>query len=130
MLVLRRRAGECLLIGDDVEIELLSINAQGAKIGIRAPKETVILRKELKVTREQNEAAARALAPSDFSRAMEKLREDKGACIPLQIELAPLPSNLEMGTGSRPARGDLRTTEQASPQPGPGRRGSRSSRAS
>lgn len=77
MLVLRRRAGECLLIGDDVEIELLSITAQGAKIGIKAPRETVILRKELKLTREQNEAAARALAASDFSRAMEKLRGEK-----------------------------------------------------
>ena len=74
MLVLRRRAGECLLIGDDVEIELLAINSQGAKIGIRAPRETVILRKALKLTQEQNAAAAQAVAPSDFSRAMEELR--------------------------------------------------------
>jgi len=65
------------LIGDDVEIELLSINSQGAKIGIRAPRETVILRKELKLTREQNEAAARALAVADFSHAMTKLRGEK-----------------------------------------------------
>ena len=44
MLVLRRRAGESLLIGDDIEIELLELTPQGAKIGIRAPRETVILR--------------------------------------------------------------------------------------
>ncbi|HYL73746.1 MAG TPA: carbon storage regulator [Bryobacteraceae bacterium] len=74
MLVLRRRAGESLLIGDDVEIELLAITSQGAKIGIRAPRETVILRKELKLTREQNEAAAKALATRDFHRAMEELQ--------------------------------------------------------
>jgi carbon storage regulator len=74
MLVLRRKAGESLLIGEDVEIELLAISAQGAKIGIRAPKETIVLRKELKLIQEQNEAAAQALAPSDFNRAMEKLR--------------------------------------------------------
>jgi carbon storage regulator len=74
MLVLRRRAGECLLIGDDVEIEVLAINSQGAKIGIRAPKETVILRKELKLTRQQNEAAAHALATPDFQRVVEELR--------------------------------------------------------
>jgi len=72
--VLRRKAGESLLIGEDVEIELLAISAQGAKIGIRAPKETIVLRKELKLIQEQNEAAAQALAPSDFNRAMEKLR--------------------------------------------------------
>jgi carbon storage regulator len=74
MLVLRRRAGESLLIGDDVEIEVLAINSQGAKIGIRAPKETMILRKELKLTRQQNEAAAHALAPPDFQRVVEELR--------------------------------------------------------
>ena len=74
MLVLRRRAGESLYIGDDVEIEVLAINAQGAKIGIRAPKETVVLRKELKLTQEQNAVAAQALAPAELDRAIEKLR--------------------------------------------------------
>lgn len=74
MLVLRRRAGESLFIGDDIEIEILAITAQGAKIGIRAPRETVILRKELKLTQLQNEAAAQTLAQKDFERAFEKLR--------------------------------------------------------
>ena len=74
MLVLRRRAGESLLIGNDVEIEVLAITAQGAKIGIRAPKETVILRKELKITQQQNEVAAQVLSRLDLKRALEKLR--------------------------------------------------------
>ena len=74
MLVLRRRAGEALLIGDDIEVELLAVTSQGAKIGIRAPKETVILRKELKITRQQNEAAAQGVALHEFERALEKLR--------------------------------------------------------
>jgi carbon storage regulator len=74
MLVLRRRAGESLLIGDDVEIEVLAITAQGAKIGVRAPREMVVLRKELKITEQQNEAAAQGLARSDLQQALEKLR--------------------------------------------------------
>lgn len=74
MLVLRRRAGESLFIGEDIEIEFLAVTAQGVKIGIHAPRETVILRKELKVTQQQNEAAAQALAREDFQRAIEKLR--------------------------------------------------------
>jgi carbon storage regulator len=61
MLVLRRRAGECLLIGDNVEIEILEAGSWGVKIGIRAPREVSILRKELQVTREANYAAARAV---------------------------------------------------------------------
>jgi carbon storage regulator len=61
MLVLRRRAGETLLIGDDIEIEILEVGAQGVKIGIRAPREITILRKELRLVEEQNQAAAAAL---------------------------------------------------------------------
>jgi carbon storage regulator len=74
MLVLRRRAGESLLIGNDVEIEVLGISAQGVKIGIRAPRETVVLRKELKITQQQNKAAAQGLSGVDFKQALEKLR--------------------------------------------------------
>ena len=74
MLVLRRRAGECLLIGDDIEIELLEINSHAAKIGIRAPRETSILRKELKLTRDQNQAAANAPGADALAAALEKLR--------------------------------------------------------
>jgi carbon storage regulator len=74
MLVLRRRVGELLLIGEDVEIEILAIAAQGVKIGIRAPRETVVLRKELKITQQQNEAAAQGLTGVNFKQALEKLR--------------------------------------------------------
>lgn len=58
MLVLRRRPGESLMIGDDVEIEFLESNSQGVKIGIRAPREITILRKELQLTQMQNRAAS------------------------------------------------------------------------
>ncbi len=74
MLVLRRRAGESVFIGDDIEIELLAVTPQGAKIGIRAPRQTVILRKELKITQQQNETAAQGLPLGDFEHAIKKLR--------------------------------------------------------
>lgn len=72
MLVLRRRAGESVLIGDDIEIEVLELTSQGAKIGIRAPRQTVVLRKELKITQEQNARAARGPASPDLEKALEK----------------------------------------------------------
>jgi carbon storage regulator len=72
--VLRRRAGESVLIGDEIEVELLSITPQGAKIGIRAPKETVVLRKELKITQEQNARAASSASLKDLEQALNKLR--------------------------------------------------------
>jgi carbon storage regulator len=70
--VLRRRAGESFLIGDDIEIELLAITQQGAKIGIHAPKETIVLRKELKITQEQNTKAASGGSVKDLEQAIKK----------------------------------------------------------
>jgi carbon storage regulator len=74
MLVLRRRAGESILIGNEIEIELLAITPQGAKIGIRAPRETIVLRKELKVTQDQNTEAASGPSMKDLELAIKKLR--------------------------------------------------------
>jgi carbon storage regulator len=74
MLVLRRRAGESVLIGDEIEVELLAVTQQGAKIGIRAPKETIVLRKELKITQEQNTRAAAGPSVQGLEQAIQKLR--------------------------------------------------------
>jgi carbon storage regulator len=57
MLVIRRRAGESFVIGDNVEVEVLEIAASQVKIGIRAPREVPVLRKEIQVTAEQNRSA-------------------------------------------------------------------------
>jgi carbon storage regulator len=76
MLVLRRRPGECVLIGDEIEIEVLAITHQGAKIGIRAPKSTMVLRKELRITQEQNAQAAEGPSAADFQHAIKKLRPE------------------------------------------------------
>lgn len=48
MLVLERRLKEVLLIGKDVRIQVVGIDARGTvKLGIEAPKNVVILREEL-----------------------------------------------------------------------------------
>ena len=74
MLVLRRKAGQSLLIGDEIEIEVLEVNAQGAKIGIRAPRSTVVLRKELKIAGEQNRVASTLPSLSDLATTLNNLR--------------------------------------------------------
>jgi carbon storage regulator len=61
MLVIRRRAGESVLIGDDIEVQVTEIGPTRVKLCIRAPKEVLVLRKEVKLTREENLAAAREL---------------------------------------------------------------------
>lgn len=47
MLVLQRRIGESICIGDDVEVRVLSIRNRQVKIGVIAPKEVEIRRSEL-----------------------------------------------------------------------------------
>ena len=64
MLVIRRRPGETVVIGEDVEIEVLEISGNQVKVGIRAPREILVLRKEVQLTRTQNRAAARHLSNS------------------------------------------------------------------
>lgn len=48
MLILTRRIGEALKIGDGILVRVLEINGNQVRIGIEAPKDVVILREELK----------------------------------------------------------------------------------
>ena len=47
MLVLSRRPGEAILVGDNIEIRLLSIRGGAVPVGINAPKDVKVLREEL-----------------------------------------------------------------------------------
>ena len=58
MLIMWRRAGETVLVGDGVEIEILDARANRVKLGIIAPASVPIIRKETRITREENVAAA------------------------------------------------------------------------
>ncbi|MFW0883569.1 carbon storage regulator CsrA [Candidatus Acidulodesulfobacterium sp. H_13] len=47
MLILARKTGESIKIGDNITIEIISVTGNTVRIGIDAPKEVGILRKEL-----------------------------------------------------------------------------------
>ena len=58
MLVIGRKKGESLLIGEDIEITIVKIENGSVKIAINAPKEITILRKELyKEVTDENQSA-------------------------------------------------------------------------
>lgn len=60
MLVLTRKSNQSIMIADDVEISVLSIVGDKVRIGIEAPKNIPIFRKEvyLQILQEQAEAQA------------------------------------------------------------------------
>ena len=58
MLVITRKKGESLLIGDDIEITVAKLDDGSVKLAINAPRNVTILRKELyKEVQEENKSA-------------------------------------------------------------------------
>lgn len=63
MLVLTRRVGERVLIGDDIELTVLEVKGDSIRLGIQAPRETRIQRAEIVAAVEsENVSAARSSA--------------------------------------------------------------------
>ena len=59
MLVLSRKKGETIKIGDDIEITIVATANDQVKIGIQAPKNVEILRKEVfEEIQDENKAAS------------------------------------------------------------------------
>ena len=62
MLILSRRPGESLTIGDDVVVTVVGVSGNQIRLGITAPREVRVLREEVyKAVREENQAAANGL---------------------------------------------------------------------
>ncbi|SEB89255.1 carbon storage regulator, CsrA [Paramicrobacterium humi] len=71
MLVLTRRIGERVLIGDDVELTVLDVKGDSVRIGVQAPRETRIQRAEI-VDAVGKENVAAASAGDDVEAALKR----------------------------------------------------------
>jgi carbon storage regulator len=76
VLVIRRKAGESLFIGDNVEVRIVELNAHRVVLGIDAPSEVAIYRKEIREAAEQNKEAARTASPTLAASLAATLRQN------------------------------------------------------
>lgn len=76
MLVMRRRAGESILIGDDIEVQIIHIGESRIKIGITAPRSIQVSTKEVNLVRQENLAAAQLRSVTALRNLLDRLIED------------------------------------------------------
>ena len=74
MLILRRKAGEAIWIGDNIKVTILANDEGGVRLAVDAPKEITILREELlNAMRANKDAAEEQAAPEELLAALPGL---------------------------------------------------------
>jgi carbon storage regulator len=73
MLVLTRKSNQSIMIGDDIEVSVLSIMGEKVRIGIQAPRTIPVFRKEVYLEI-QAEKAAGGASRGEVDEALEELR--------------------------------------------------------
>lgn len=72
MLILTRKVGECIVIGEKIKVYVMEIRGKQVRLGIEAPVENIIYREEIfQRVMEENKLAAEAMR-LHFSKIKEK----------------------------------------------------------
>jgi len=65
MLILTRRVGESLMIGDNVNVTVLGIRGNQVRIGVNAPKDVSVHREEIYERIQQEKSGGNTSEPDD-----------------------------------------------------------------
>ena len=79
MLVLSRKKGQSIMIGNEIEISIVDVQGEQVRLGISAPREVSIHRKEVfeEIIAENRQAAAAHVSPDMIKQI--KIRKDAGS---------------------------------------------------
>jgi carbon storage regulator len=77
MLVLTRKSNQSIMIGDDVEVSVLSVMGDKVRIGIQAPQEVPVFRTEiyLEIHRKDGEGVTEQDVHAEVSESLRELGE-------------------------------------------------------
>lgn len=74
MLVLTRKSNQSIMIGDEIEVSVLAIMGEKVRIGIQAPRDVPVFRKEVYLEiQQENLAAGEGGAKEEVDAALRKL---------------------------------------------------------
>jgi carbon storage regulator len=78
MLVLTRKSNQSIMIGDNIEVSVLAIVGEKVRIGIQAPREVPVFRKEVYLEIQDETAAAATDVNAEVDAALKGLGEPLG----------------------------------------------------
>jgi carbon storage regulator len=76
MLVLTRKSNQSIMIGDDIEVSVLSIMGEKVRIGIQAPRDVPVFRKEVYLEIQQEQVATPAASDGSPRKAVDKALDE------------------------------------------------------
>jgi carbon storage regulator len=75
VLVLTRKPNESIMIGDQIELSVLSVSGEKVRIGIEAPRDIPVFRKEVWLAIREEEVAADPSARAEVDESLKRLTD-------------------------------------------------------
>ena len=73
MLVLTRKSNQSIMIGDEIEVSVLSIMGEKVRIGIQAPRDIPVFRKEVYLEIQQEHVQPAGTARAEVDAALDRM---------------------------------------------------------
>ena len=76
MLVLTRKTNQSIMIGDDIEVSVLAVSRDKIRLGITAPREVPVFRKEVYLSIKEEQVGDNGAAIEQVEHALDELSND------------------------------------------------------